>query len=92
MQNLDSIKSGVKYVYIVVFFVLLSGFFHPLITDRPIDEVVYGTLVLIFGLIGGIIIYKAATQKNTAKIVLTGIGFGMITLSLYFIFLLTGRL
>ena len=40
------IISGIKYVYLLAFFGLLSGVFHPFITDSPIDALVYGVLVL----------------------------------------------
>jgi len=32
--------SSLKYVYLIVFFALLSGFFHPLITGQSFDVVI----------------------------------------------------
>ena len=79
-----------KYVYLIAFFALLSGFFHPLITNTSFDGVVIGVLVLFVGLAGGILLYKAATSENK-RIIFLGAGFTLMTISLYFIFGLTGR-
>jgi len=79
-----------KYVYLVAFFALLAGFFHPLITNTSFDGVVIGVLVLFVGLAGGILLYKAATSENK-RIIFLGAGFTLMTISLYFIFGLTGR-
>ena len=79
-----------KYVYLIAFFALLAGFFHPLITNTSFDGVVIGVLVLFVGLAGGILLYKAATSENK-RIIFLGAGFTLMTISLYFIFGLTGR-
>jgi len=47
-------------------------------------------LVLFVGLAGGILLYKAATSENK-RIIFLGAGFTLMTISLYFIFGLTGR-
>jgi len=82
--------TGVKYIYLVVFFVLLAGFFHPIITDTSFDNVIIGTLVLFIGLAGGVLVYKAATSESKRGIFFGG-GFGLIAISLYFVFQITGR-
>ncbi len=82
--------TGVKYIYLVVFFALLAGFFHPIITDTKFDNVITGTLVLFISLAGGVLVYKAATSESKRGIFFGG-GFGLITISLYFIFQMTGR-
>ncbi|MHA7646309.1 hypothetical protein [Nitrosopumilus sp. S4] len=82
--------TGFKYVYLVAFFALLAGFFHPLITNTSFDGVVIGVLVLFVGLAGAVLLYKAATSEKKREIYL-GIGFGLIAISLYYIFQLTGR-
>jgi hypothetical protein len=79
-----------KYVYLVAFFALLSGFFHPLITNTSFDIVVSGVLVLFVGLAGGVLLYRSATSENKRLIFLGG-GFTLIFISLYYIFQLTGR-
>jgi len=82
--------TGAKYVYLVVFFVLLAGFFHPIITETSFDNVITGTLILFVGLAGGVLVYKAATSESKKRIFFSG-GFGLIAISLYFIFQMTGR-
>jgi hypothetical protein len=83
--------SGFKYIYLVVFFALLSGFFNPIITNSSFDPVVVGVIVLFIGLAGGILLYKAATSEKRQKIYLGG-GFALIGVSLFFIIQMTGRI
>ncbi len=91
MSKLNTkVITGVKYIYLVVFFALLAGFFHPIITDISFDNVITGTLVLFIGLAGGVLVYKAATSESKRGIFFGG-GFGLIAISLYFIFQMTGR-
>jgi len=91
MSKLNTkVITGVKYIYLVVFFVLLAGFFHPIITDTSFDNVIIGTLVLFIGLAGGVLVYKAATSESKRGIFFGG-GFGLIAISLYFVFQITGR-
>ena len=89
-NNTSFFKTGFKYVYLVMFFALLSGFFHPLITGGSLEGVVSGTLVLFVGLFGGVLLYKSATSENK-RIIFMGAGFGLIGISLALIFQLTGR-
>ena len=91
MSKLNTkVITGVKYIYLVIFFALLAGFFHPIITDTSFDNVITGTLVLFIGLAGGVLVYKAATSESKRGIFFGG-GFGLIAISLYFIFQMTGR-
>lgn len=82
--------TGFKYVYLVIFFALLSGFFHPLITNSSFDSVIIGVIVLFVGLAGGVLLYKAALSEKHRAIFLGG-GFGLIAISLFYILQLTGR-
>ncbi len=79
-----------KYIYLVVFFALLAGFFHPLITNISFDGVVIGVLILFVGLAGGVLLYRFATSEKRRVIFLGG-GFALMAISLYYIFQLTGR-
>ena len=83
--------AGFKYVYLVAFFALLAGFFHPLITNTSFDSVVVGVLVLFVGLAGGVLLYKAATSEKRRGIFLGG-GFALMAISLYYIFELSNRI
>ncbi|MDH3780601.1 MAG: hypothetical protein OES15_07070 [Nitrosopumilus sp.] len=79
-----------KYFYLIVFFVLLAGFFHPLITYTSFDGVIGSVLILFLGLAGGILLYRATTSESKRTISLGG-GFVLITISLFYIFQITGR-
>lgn len=89
-QETSKILEGSKYVYLVAFFALLSGVFYPLIYETSLDGVVMGVLVLFLGLAGTVLLYKSATA-DTKKPILMGIGFGLMGISAYLIFVLTGR-
>ncbi len=86
----SKLLTGFKYIYLVAFFALLAGFFHPLITNTSFDGVVSGVLVLFVGLAGGVLLYRAATSESKRAIFLGG-GFALMSISLYYIFQLTGR-
>ncbi len=89
-KTLSKASSGFKYIYLVVFFALLAGFFNPLITDDSFVMVIFGVIVLFVGLAGGVLLYKSVTSEKRREIYLGG-GFGLIVLSLAFIFQITGR-
>jgi len=74
-----------------MFFALLAGFFHPLITGASFDSVIIGILTLFVGLAGGVLVYKATSSVKRRGIYLGG-GFGLIAISLAYIFQLTGTL
>lgn len=87
----SKLLTGFKYIYLVAFFALLAGFFHPLITNTSFDSVVIGVLILFVGLAGGVLLYKAATSEKKREIFLGG-GFTLMAISLYYIIALTGRI
>jgi uncharacterized membrane protein YjjP (DUF1212 family) len=89
-ETSSKIRTGFKYVYLVAFFALLAGFFHPLITGNSFDSVISGVVVLFVGLVGGILVYKSTSSEKN-RIIYFGAGFGLIAISLALIFQLTGR-
>ena len=89
-QISSKLSTSFKYIYLVVFFALLAGFFHPFITNTNFDVVISGVLILLVGLAGGILLYRAATSKSKKMTFLFG-GFTLIVISLFFIFQFTGR-
>ena len=92
MSNISSkALSSFKYVYLIAFFALLSGIFYPLITDTSFEPVISGILVLFLGLAGGVLLYKTTTSE-TKKEIFFGIGFGLIAISLYSIYYITGTI
>ena len=82
--------TGIKYIYLVMFFALLSGFFYPLINNLPLDAVVIGVFTLFVGLAGGVLLYKGVSSDKRRIIYFVG-GFGLIAVSLAYIFQITGR-
>ena len=75
-----------RYAYLLAIFALLTGVFFPLITPGiPYDYVIQGTATLFLGLVGGILLFKAATSDNR-KGVLIAIGFTLIAISLTLIY------
>jgi len=89
-ETISKAKTGFKYVYLVVFFALLSGFFYPLITNNSFDSVISGVIVLFVGLAGGVLMYKSSSSEKRRVIYLGG-GVGLMAISLTLIFLITGR-
>jgi hypothetical protein len=91
MNNISTkTLSSLKYVYLIAFFILLAGIFHPLISNTSFESVIGGTLTLFVGLAGGILLYKASISKTKGEIFFI-IGFGLIGISLYFIYEFAGR-
>jgi len=86
----SKVLTSLKYIYLVAFFALLAGLFHPLITNTSFVDVILGILILFVGLAGGVLLYKTATSENRRGIFLVG-GFILMAISLYYIFQLTGR-
>ncbi len=82
--------TGVKYIYLIVFFALLAGLFHPFITNTSFDSVIIGVIILFVGLAGGILVYKATTLETKKEIFLAG-GFALIAISLFYVSQMTGR-
>ncbi|KAG2480402.1 MAG: hypothetical protein O6746_01255 [Thaumarchaeota archaeon] len=83
--------AGAKYVYLIFFFALIAGVFHPLITGASFNPVIIGILVLFVGLAGAVLVYKAASSEKRRGIFLGG-GFGLIAISLFYIISMTGRI
>ena len=82
--------SGVKYVYLIVCFALLSGIFYPLVTGEGWEESLKGIGILAVGLFGGILLYKSTTAEKR-RAMLMCCGFGLIAVSLIIIYELAGK-
>ena len=79
-----------RYVYLVAIFALLSGVFFPLIitgADDALGFVIGGVAILFVGLIGGILIFRAATSNKRQGIFLIS-GLALIIISLTLVFLI----
>jgi len=75
-----------RYVYLLCFFLLLSGVFSPIITGRGYQDVFFGTMVLFIGLLGAIFLYNSATKNNLKYLV---VGMTLVALSLTSIMMLS---
>ena len=82
--------SGVKYVYLIVCFALLSGIFYPLVTGDGWELTLKGIGVLAIGLFGGILLYKSITSEKRRGVLMC-CGFGLITVSLIIMYELAGN-
>ena len=82
--------SGFKYVYLIIFFTLLSGVFYPITVSTNYHRVFLGIFILFLGLAGSILLYKATTSE-TKRGIFFGSGFVLIGFSLYCIFWIAGK-
>jgi len=87
----SKILTGGRYIYLVVFFALLSGVFYPVITHTSWDNVIVGTLVLFVGLAGTVSLYKAGTAERHKKPYLI-IGLAITALALFLVYAAIGRI
>ena len=85
-----SVISGVKYIYLIVCFALLSGIFYPLVTGDGWELSLKGIGVLALGLFGGILLYKSITSEKRRGVLIC-CGFGLIAVSLIIIYELAGK-
>ncbi len=88
MQELlkKKLLNSFRYVYLLCFFLLLSGVFSPIITGRGYQDVFFGTMVLFIGLLGAIFTYNGATKNNFKYLI---VGMTIMALSLTSIMLLS---
>ena len=88
-SSTNSILSQIpRYVYLLAFFVLLSGIFVPLISYQiSFDTAIQGTATLFLGLTGAILLFKGVTSDKRRGIFIA-IGFALIAISLALIFVL----
>ena len=81
--------SGVKYVYLIVCFALLSGIFYPLVVGEGWELSLKGIGILSVGLFGAILLYKSVTSEKRRAMLMCS-GFGLIAVSLIIIYELIG--
>ena len=87
-ENTTKSLSSFKYVYLIVFFMLLSGLFQPLVSGTDGDKLIAGVFVLLLGLLGGVLLWKSTYDKNN-RVVYMGLGFSLMGGSIYLIFLIS---
>ena len=75
-----------RYAYLLAIFALLAGVFFPLITPGvPFDLVIQGIATLFLGLVGAILLFKAATSDKRRGIFIA-VGSALIIISLVLIY------
>ena len=75
-----------RYAYLLAIFALLAGVFFPLITPGvSFDLVIQGTATLFLGLVGAILLFKAATSDKRRGIFIA-VGSALIIISLVLIY------
>jgi uncharacterized membrane protein YjjP (DUF1212 family) len=75
-----------RYAYLLAIFALLSGVFFPLITPGvSFDLVIQGIATLFLGLVGAILLFKAATLDKRRGIFIA-VGSALIIISLVLIY------
>jgi uncharacterized membrane protein YjjP (DUF1212 family) len=91
-KNIETFKPNTilaqipRYVYLLAIFALLAGVFFPTITPGvSFDFVIQGTATLFLGLVGAILLFKAATSDKRRGIFIA-VGFALIAISLVLIY------
>jgi len=80
-----------RYAYLIAIFALLAGVFFPLITPGvSFGLVILGTATLFLGLVGAILLFKAATSDKRRGIFIA-VGFALFVICLVLIYQVTGR-
>ena len=75
-----------RYAYLLAIFTLLAGVFFPLITPGvSFDLVIQGIATLFLGLVGAILLFKAATSDKRRGIFIA-VGSALIIISLVLIY------
>ena len=84
------ITSVTKYAYLIVVASLMAGIFTPWTTGVELGLVVQGILILLLGLAGGVLTFKAVKRQNPSKI-LSFVGLGLMVTSLILVYQISGR-
>jgi len=75
-----------RYVYLLAIFALLAGVFFPVVVPGvSFDFVIQGTAILFLGLIGAILLFKAATLDKKRGVFIA-VGFALIAICLVLIY------
>ena len=86
-SKLNTILSQIpRYAYLLAIFALLAGIFFPVvISGASFDFVIQGTAILFLGLIGAILLFKAATLDKKRGVFIA-VGFALIAICLVLIY------
>jgi hypothetical protein len=84
----DALIYSFRYVYITVFFFLLSGIFAPILKGKNYELPFVGVIILFVGLMGAIFVYESTQQSKKIKYMV--IGFILLGLSTTGIYMVVG--
>ena len=86
-SKLNTILSQIpRYAYLLAIFALLAGVFFPVVVSGvSFDFVIQGIAILFLGLIGAILLFKAATLDKKREVFIA-IGFALIAICLVLIY------
>ena len=86
-SKLNTILSQIpRYAYLLAIFALLAGVFFPVVVSGvSFDFVIQGIAILFLGLIGAILLFKAATLDKKRGVFIA-IGFALIVICLALIY------
>ena len=91
-KNIETFKPNTilaqipRYVYLLAIFALLAGVFFPVVVSgTSFDFVIQGTAILFLGLIGAILLFKAATLDKKRGVFIA-VGFALIAICLVLIY------
>ncbi len=86
----SKILASIKYIYLIIFFALVSGLFYPVITRSSWNSVIVGVLILLLGLAGAVTLYKAGTADRHQKAYLI-VGFSILAVATFLIYSAIGK-
>ncbi len=87
----SKVLSGIKFVYLVAFFALLSGMFYPVITHTSSESVIGGVMILFVGLAGALTLYRAGTSDKHQRAYFIA-GFAILGVATVLVYLILAKL
>ena len=74
------IRSGTKYIFIIITAALLSGVFNGLTQDTESNHFLYGIIIIFVGIAGGVITFKGIKREYpSTTMVLVGVSMMIIS-------------
>lgn len=63
-QDISVFLLGTKFLYLILFFGFLSGFFYPLVRNTDFSPVIGGIFIIFLGMAGAGLIYMGSTVRK----------------------------
>ena len=68
----DKILATVRYMYLLVFFLLVSGIFSAVLLGSNFELAMVGTLILFAGLLGSLLVWRSIKRPDEKKYLIMG--------------------